>query len=199
MPRRPVSVTVIAILQLIFGVSGLLCGVCSGLVASGVLQPPVDKDDKAVAAQQAWTERMHAAEAAGGAKGVEYVSLVATPLLAVLMIVSGIGMLQMKPWGRSLCLAWAVLAVLWEVALLAYTWIFAIPLYRHFVASDPPPSGPASEAFISGTMLLGGLVPIVPALYALVVLIIMVRSSVALAFQGGAPPPLQGAIPADGS
>jgi hypothetical protein len=189
MPRRPTSVTVIGVLQLIFGFVGGACGICGGVIAfrGGFQMPSKDAGQKATEQQQ-WIDKFQQAnEALPGGKSVGYAFDVLLVVLIILMIASGIGLLNFKRWGRTACLLWACLTILWGVLTIAYAWAVQIPANNQFFANNPHPGGQAMTSAMQLGNMLGGTLPVVPIIYALIVLGVMLSSSVALAFAGGAP------------
>src|SRR5262245_15705505 len=101
LPQRPTSVTVIAILHFVFGGLGLLLGLCgAGIVAAGggsafPFQPPAQGQQ---AKQLEYQKEMQAAMA--GSQGSQLGQLGADVAISVLMILAGIGLMKVRPWGR---------------------------------------------------------------------------------------------------
>jgi hypothetical protein len=182
---------------LTFGVLALLCGICSGLALSGLLKPPTAASDKPANAQLDWSTKLqHLDDNSESAKLVGYAGLALTPVFAILMITSGIGLLTLKSWSRTLALVWACLEILWGLFSLGYMWLVSFPKFNDFLANNPPPDQ-GTAMFAKAAMIGGGLGPIVPLIYALIVLLVLCRSSVKLAFARGAAPAAPDEMPRD--
>jgi hypothetical protein len=59
--------------------------------------------------------------------GVNYAGAITGLILHVVLLISGIGLIRLTPWGRSLGLAWAVLQILQVVLLLGATLVYVLP------------------------------------------------------------------------
>ncbi|UCC99457.1 MAG: DUF4339 domain-containing protein [Phycisphaerales bacterium] len=92
--ERPVSVTVFGILNIVFGGLGLLC-MPVGLI--GIFAMPNVMN--ATAAAKAW---MLASSAVGF-------------LCTILLLAVGIGLLYLKAWARTWCLAYGWFAIVWGI------------------------------------------------------------------------------------
>src|SRR5262245_3436168 len=102
-PRRPVLVTVVAVVNFIYGGLGILTLTCTaGLIGLLVLllqnapAPPPNQPDQAAT----WKELGQIAQALPGFVPL-YVTYYAVELvMLVVLIVSGFGLLRMRGWGR---------------------------------------------------------------------------------------------------
>ncbi len=100
-PRRPVTGTLFGILNILFGVYGLLSSVASSiwfaLIANGALEQPGIQNTMVPD---------------GPMQAMNYISLVLHGLLSIVLIVAGVGLLRYRNWGRSLSNAYAALTIL---------------------------------------------------------------------------------------
>src|SRR5262245_6550476 len=106
MQERPLSITTIAILHFVFGGLGILFGICGGitLAAGGGSQnwfmssggPSANQDQM----QKMQQDLQKAIEGGPAYQAVQIGNLVLDLAISVTMIVSGVGLLQLRPWGR---------------------------------------------------------------------------------------------------
>jgi hypothetical protein len=163
---RPASVTVFGVLNIVFGVLGLLSGAASlGImiaVANGAFP-----DNAGLGEQPAlmlWT-------LAASALGIVF---------AIVLFASGIGLLRMRPWGRTAALAYAGYAVFSTVVGMAIHWIYvAQPLL-----AEQGPGGRTDPAQIGGAIggMVGGCLGLV---YPILLWYFMPRPAVVAALAGG--------------
>jgi hypothetical protein len=118
-PRRPTSVTVLAVLHLVFGGFGLLFGLCSGvMLAVGpvnfVPAPPPGAATKTpfptdlAARQQRFLEQKipyYKAITAG--------QIVVWLIFSGILIVAGIGLFGLRPWSRTLSIVGGIAAIVY--------------------------------------------------------------------------------------
>ena len=95
--------------------------------------------------------------------GVSYAGMLSGLVLHVLLLISGIGLIRLTPWGRSLALWWAGLMIVQVMALLAATIIIVMPVNKPITdkaiakaqeAAKAPGAGP-NEAFALQMVQLG--------------------------------------------
>ena len=183
------AVLVIAILHFIFGVIGL-CGFAAGTAQVSGLVPQFGGAPQGKGAEK--MERLQkrlqeAMEQAPGQKVFQLVSLGVNFTLSVMLIVAGIGLLQMRSWARWLSVVYAVV----DLVYLAATVVF------YFVVTQPAMEGvrqelenidPGMAQLFQTIFAVGSVVaPLVTLIYPTVVLIIMLLPGVGRAFHG--PPP----------
>jgi hypothetical protein len=174
--------TVIAILN--FVVAGL-GGVCLIIQASGAAkkfgQMGGGGNQQAVKMQEEIERKIEVL--APGAKTFDRVQIGVNGLLTILLIVGGVGLLNMQQWGRITCLIYAVLSLLMKVAILIYTVAVVLPalkpLWQELARNDPQM---AQAMELGGT--LGGIAgPCIMSVYPIVVLIFMLLPSTGKAFR----------------
>jgi hypothetical protein len=106
-------------------------------------------------------------------------------VLSIWLIVSGIGLLNMAPWGRILSFVYAALSILSNLALVVMMLMVNVPLVQEF-ADKLSGQGPEVQlmATIMKISVYGGIIfPIVSLVYPVIVLILLLRPSVAAAFR----------------
>ena len=169
-PARPASVTVFGILNLVFGVLGL-CGT-AGSVAVLFFMPQNPNVRNPVMDLMANSPVYRLFNQV--VIGLGFVA-------AIVLIVAGIGLLQTKPWGRTLSIGYSVYAILSGIVGLVMSFAFLVkPLMDQANAAG---GGPEQAAAIGGMFggLFGGCIGMV---YPIVLLIFMCRRNVAEALRG---------------
>lgn len=192
-PYRPTAVVVIAILHFVFGGLGIIGGLCTGgsqalrsFGVSGSLQGQNGAADyETVIEQKAPSYRI-----------VKPASVAGDLLISVLMIVSGFGLLEMRPWGQTLSILYAVLSILLKIGSSIYAFVVMVPIADELfntvfkqqmpAGGPPPPPGMADFFGVMGKVAAwaGVVWPLLTMIYPIIVLIIMLRPSVAAAFAG---------------
>jgi hypothetical protein len=134
---RPASVTVFAIFQIIFGCLGLLGALiqAGGFAGGGSSQVPVQVTNTVntpmgpstttttvmLDLEQELTDRIPIYRA------YKWFSFGVGLILTALMLSSGLGMLELKPWSRKVALLWALLYVLVSIVGVVFTIVYMIP------------------------------------------------------------------------
>ncbi len=105
--------------------------------------------------------------------------------ISITMIVSGIGLLQLRPWGRLLSIVYAVLSIALKVFEAGYAFAFTVPEVNEFLKTHTASSPEEQFAFSFMRILAIGspIVQLVCMIYPIIVLVIMFRPSVAAAFR----------------
>ncbi len=200
-PARPTAVTVIAILHLIFGGLGLLCSLI-GLLMQSLIDPTmfmnmggappggapgVNPQEMVKQIQDRMPDYMHTVAIAHEAVGV---------LLSILLVVAGIGLLQMRPWARVLSILYAVVSILLKIAFAVYTIVLVVPVSREinqimFQQWRAQARNPQEQAMMQAMMnmadsmtVMQAFIPLVTMVYPVVVLVIMLLGSTRQAFVG---------------
>lgn len=186
--QRPTAVTVAGILNIIFGSVGLLCYTCAGL---------------------SYLFFVSLADMPGGINPVRHMMdflnreipgytaflIISTSLgflLAVLLLTSGIGLLNLQPWARVLSLLYAVVTILTQIGALIYTLGYVNPAMARWerdlmgemarVGRPMPPGGLGTNLTFNNAMSL--VVGILWIVYAIVLIVIMLQPHVSAAFAG---------------
>jgi hypothetical protein len=167
---RPATATVFGILNLVYGGFGLICNPINGALNLLIPNPQgrVNNPILEIAIQPIYR---HAIAIYAG------VSTVACALL----VIAGIGLLTMKPWGRTLSVRYVILDIAAAVCYLGFNGIYLfapmIDLARRL--NSPQATGNAIGAVIGGVgVFLLGLI------YPVLLLIFMTRPGMVQAFTG---------------
>jgi hypothetical protein len=174
---RPTSVTVLAIVGMVWGALVLLCNMVSLIPLLVQVGPPnpMIQEMRADPALHNWN----------------IIATVARLVLGVLLLVGSGVALMLKGWGRVLMLVYAVLAIALSLVDTYMTVTHVLPILRRLAASDP------NVAQIMGMQRIGMVLGIVIGmLLPLLILFFMTRPNVKAAFAGQAPAP--GVIPPAG-
>jgi len=195
---RPTSATVIAVLNLVFGALWLLCGLGSlGMQASGMQQKFANMgninpgNNPQLAKQEEIRKEIMEFSQKAGARPSEYASHVQYVVLAILLIVSGIGLLKTAPWGRALALVYAALSILSNLALMLLVLLTDIPAVHEF-ADKLATQGQEAQMIanlMKVTAYLAVVLPLLSLIYPAIVAVLMLRPTVAAAFRGETPLP----------
>jgi hypothetical protein len=192
MPRkRPTAVLVIAVLNLVFGASNLLCVLCAGagvgFLALALGQPGAARDPAVGDLKEALASASREVPLLVPVwVGDAVVSLV----LAVVMVVAGLGLLGMRRWARVLSIVYGVATLLAQTTSLAVHFLLlnpALDRWEQGFQARPAP-GRAGPMSLAGNGLLGNSLVLFNALtdivYAAAVLVVMFLPSIAPAFAG---------------
>jgi hypothetical protein len=178
-PVRPRSVTVVAILGIIFGALGCTC--ILGSVALSLAMGNAQEQ-----AAQMPSELMTFGVITG----------IAGVVLSIVLLIGSIGALRLRPWARSMLLAFAAVDLMYDVGKLVLNLIWFVPRMEPVWRNSPQfRSNPnmnveqgvrIARAIANGMSVATAAVTIA---FALIVLIVMARPHVKLAFesQAGAP------------
>jgi hypothetical protein len=111
--------------------------------------------------------------------------------LAVLMVVAGLGLIWMQGWARYLSLVYAVLSILMHLFRLIYTFALVMPAQGEFIQSEMTRYPLVMPAFTFGRMAGGTLLMLQTLFiaYPIVVLCLLLRRSMGVAFTGKGLPP----------
>jgi hypothetical protein len=196
----PTLIKVIAIFQIVFGVLGVLCSMSSlaalGGGFTGSFGAPPANDPQAKMMKELQDELQRLPETTPGGRVVQYSQLGLDVLLSVVMLVSGLGLLQMQAWGRSLAIGYAVLSLLNKVFTTTYTLVVTLPalntLMDNFIAKgQPSPQMQPILTVVRLTPYFALVVAAVTAIYPLLVLFVMLKGSTRAAFRADGPVPAE--------
>ncbi len=197
--QKPAGVVVIAILQIVFGGLGLLgpvlyfAGVQKAMASWQASMPkapnqPVFSQEKMQAEIEqripGYTPYMNAMNAF-------------ILVLCALMIAGGIGLLQLRPWGRWVTILYAALSMAYTIGNSVFMLVWFVPamsdvMTEQFKLLKPAGPGPAPDPAVMGNFMqivltasvVFGLLLMI---YPIIVLVIMLLPSTRAAFRG--PPP----------
>ncbi|MFL5341371.1 MAG: hypothetical protein ACJ8F7_14590 [Gemmataceae bacterium] len=195
--KRPTGVTVLAILNLLFGAYGLF-GLVMAIVAFSTalnLQPapipdkPADPLDIFGVMKE---QTQFIMTECPNYKTMNMFAVAVGAINALLLIVSGIGLLKMRPWARTLCYAYVALGLIATVVNTSYGMVATVPATTKYEQERnarlqklgkpvPPATGGIGATIGVGVGAFCGI------LYPLVVLGLMLAPSTRAAFSGRAP------------
>jgi hypothetical protein len=197
--ERPASVLVLAILQIVFGSLCFMLTTCGGVVqfAGGnkMFKPPpgqgAPKDDPEEKLEKLMEQKVPAY------KAVQVAQLGLGILLSVALLVSGIGLLKLRPWARTLALVYAVVSILETIGSIIYESLFTMPILKEFVAGERARPGLTPDEKMGYDMMemIGNFAvfaPLIIVIFPIVVLIILLRPSVRAAFSDAPREPVPG-------
>jgi hypothetical protein len=171
--QRPTAATVFGILNIAFAVLGFFGGIASYFTIFVLTQATNNLVFKIINEQpvlRAWT----------------LFATVVGLVFAVLQMVSGIGLLQMKAWARVMAIYYGIAAIVLGVAGMMFNGIFLIgPLMAEAEKSSGPEAAGAIGGAIGGTV--GGFCGLI---YPILLLIFMTRPKLVAAFKAPVPPPV---------
>jgi hypothetical protein len=167
---RPASVTILGILNLVFAVFGVV-----GLMASfALLSVPADPNNPVVKLLQ------QNASYAGWLKFCIFLGL----LSCVVLLAAGAGLLGLKPWGRTLSMAYAIFAIVFALMAMGINLFLMIqPLFEQATPHQELAVALAIGGPLSGTV--GGCFGLI---YPMLLLAFLLQPKVAAAFRPPPPP-----------
>jgi len=150
---KPKAIKVFGILNVIFGGLGLL-GTCIGLgailaITSGLLPAPEGQSNPAFVTQDEDAFLYY----------YNIISATFALIFTIVLLVSGIGLLQHKKWGRTTGLAWAAYCVLSTIVVSVVTWTHIYP-YQLETMDEAFGQQPNIEAILLGSMIFGNVLSV---------------------------------------
>jgi hypothetical protein len=205
-PRRPTSVTVIAVLHLVFGSLGFFFGLCNGVLqAVGPVNfvpqmPPPPAGTKAPPFPTDLAPRLQRyLDANCPFYNVYMLSVISLGvILSACLVAAGMGLFAVRPWARRLSLAYAIGSISLQIVSLVYMVAFTLPAMSAFYRQLEQ-EFPAIAPFLafSRISMWGGLAFIpVGMVYPIVVLVLLTRRNVVAAFESR--PELPAVVELDG-
>jgi hypothetical protein len=172
--QRPTSVTVLGVLNIVFGIFGFLAIIVSAIslfaVSSDSTNNPVLQIMRNSPGYAAWMK----------------ISIPLGVLVSCVSITAGIGLLKLKSWGRSLSIGYGIYSI---VACLLGTVLSYLFIMRPLLEQASQKQGPEAAALIGGAV--GGTVgSCFGMVYPILLLIFMFRPNVVAAFRPPAEPGL---------
>lgn len=195
--QRPGLVTAVAVINFIFGGLGILGAVCGGigilfLGAMANAQPQGGGPNPI-------KELIEVFENIPGYIPFVIVSMVLGLIAAVMLIVSGFGLLKMRNWARIFCICYGVYLLLNTAVGLVYTYTVVNPAMEKWAADFqkraqqgqmgkpgqpgmPPPQNPANNM---GGMIGGVFGSLINVVYGIGLIVVMMLPDVRRAFREG--------------
>jgi hypothetical protein len=195
--QRPTSVTILAVINFVFGTIGLIQLLCGGvfivygpdMLKTMASQPQPGGAPNPFLAMQISMERLAAIP---GYTSIMLATHLFNGFLTLLALVSGFGLLKMKTWGRWLCLLYAAGTILVTTAGTAYTITVVQPVMaevakeveQQLKAKMPPGATVPSTNPLGGTgsAVVSVITAIFACIYAVAILIVLNRPEVRRAF-----------------
>jgi len=180
------------ILNIIFGSLFLLCYLCNGV---SLIMQSSNRGGGFGGANDPGVELMNQMQAEiPGFMAYQVGSSLLHLTLSILLLTSGIGLLNMQRWARAGSIVYAVVTILVEIGALIYQLAFINPVMNRVLEDIlrrqrvGPGGGPPISGLITIINVVTVIVQILLMVYAIVLLIMMLRPSAAAAFGGGPPP-----------
>ncbi len=190
MPRpRPTALTVIAILNLVFGGLGLVCFGISGVMQlTGGQRALTRLGTPEQQAQQQRQQFRHEIEQQVNEQRVPLYRLysrtnaVLNTLFSLALVASGIGLLCLQPWARWVAVGYACLSILLQVVVIVYTVAWMLPAEQEVMRRMPPQNDQERMAYNIAQVAAPGC-PCGMMLYPGAVLLVMLLPSTGEAFR----------------
>jgi hypothetical protein len=181
--KRPTVLTVMGILNIVFGSLFLFCNLCNGIgyvflfagPGLGAFQGKDNPFGELKELMDFWQNQVP------GFAAVKVTEVVVGLVANTALLLGGIGLLKVKNWGRVLSILYSILEILVKVGSLIYTFTILNPATKRFLegkargAGRPQPGESLAEDIatiaVTGVLLA----------YALVLLIMMLLPSVSAA------------------
>jgi hypothetical protein len=184
--RSHAGVMTIGVLQLVFGAIGLICGLIALSGVSESLTAGQQGGGAPGAPSQAEIQKMMQEEMPNQ-KVEEKVEYAVGLVLSVLMVVSGIGLVQMKNWGRQVANVYAVLSIIFRIASVIFAVIFVLPGMDRVADKLAAKTG-ANGATLASAMKIGAMIGLIFAavivIYPIIVLVVVNMASAKAALSG---------------
>jgi hypothetical protein len=181
-PYRPTPVTIVAVLQLVFGPMSL-CGAvfALGAIFSGAMVIPAVPAGPGAGGPFDWNAEMD--REAPGYNASMIWGNVAYVVLGLVMVFAGVALLGLWRGSRALNLTWAVIFILLSLAEVVYTFAVLLPASARVIDAQTPGSPIAMFCRLMHWTLIGNaLYTAVLLAYPVAVLILLTRASVTEAF-----------------
>jgi hypothetical protein len=185
---RPTAVTVMAILNIVFASLGMLCYVCIGIVLLVLFN---NQSIFAVAGVPVFTDMWDFMKReVPSYPAVTIGSLILSLVLTTVLLISGIGLLNLRGWARVMAIVYSILTILLQVSSVVYTVAVVNPATRRwqedFQRRLNLPPGAGGGGFSNDlSSLIGAVIGVA---YAIILLIMMLTPNVSAAFSGRRPP-----------
>jgi hypothetical protein len=178
--KRPPSITVFAILNLVFGGLGLLCNTCGvfSLVANPVIQrmqpkAPGEPDMNAL--------QRHMEAEVPGFTLFQWTDVGVGLILNIVLLSGGLGLLKMNASARWTCVGYSICSILFRLGAMVYNIAFVNPAVSSWMETQGMPVPPMMRFAMTGGSIFGALLVMT---YAVVLLVFMLLPGTAKAFAG---------------
>jgi hypothetical protein len=184
--KRPSSITVFAILNMVFGGIFLLCMGCS-LALAPLAQSFQAQQGQKIAMDQQKLQKLvqdHLDATVPGYAIFRKVALVITLVLPAFLIVAGLALLRMSAVARSLCIGWSLVAILYLLGSMIYQIAFVNEPSAEFMKKQQLelPSFVTDSSFYT---LIGIVFSVLLIIYPIILLVFAMLPSTGKAFAAG--------------
>lgn len=184
--NRPTSVTVIAILQLVFGG---LCGIltiCGGAMQATGFSDKMNQQNQGLGNNEQLQVQKDLQKKMEDAQPSKILSLGGPMVITLMMILSGIGLLSMQTWARTLALLYGGVHIAFILFNTAFYFLVTMPAITKAFESIKIANEQQRTIYESMKIMLvvGGLMQLIVLIYPIIVLTLMSRPKVAAAFRG---------------
>jgi hypothetical protein len=131
-PKQPGGMVALAIINIVLGSFALLIGMCAGIVLIAA-QDLLQNDPNMVAQQKFLRENL---------PGYDVMQVAGTLIMflqGVVLLVTGIGLLNVRNWARVTAIWCAALSLVWTAVEAVYHFAFAAPVMERFLRANPLP------------------------------------------------------------
>ncbi len=195
--QRPASVTTAAVLAIVYGSLFTLCGLCglASLAMQGANKNLFAGGDPQQAEMQKKMEDALEREVPLY-RAMQVIGPVVGLVLALALLVAGIGLLRLYSWARFLAIGTAMLTVLFNILQTFYQLVFLIPAMNRVFTDVLPnalPKGPAAPpvdivqvvkySVLAGT-IFGVLIQVAVIIYLLIIMFLLLQRKARAAFAG---------------
>jgi hypothetical protein len=198
--KRPTSITVFAILNLVMGGMGLFCNLCG--VANLALAPMLQQFQEKMQAQQgarAQGPDMQQMQKELEARlpmmqTVQIIQIGVAFVLNTILVIAGIALMRMKPAGRWASICYSIGRIIFSIGVLIYTIGYVGPAMDDWFQEQQKqrPEAQVPSGLFSVMAIGGGIVAvIIPVTYAVILLIFMSLPSTGRALAAAGIPSLQ--------
>jgi hypothetical protein len=181
--KVPAGVIVIAVFHFIFSA----CGIGGGILqlsgaAKGLQQLGAQGNPKQAELQD---KMMRAMNNVPGYHELEVASGIISSIFGLLLVICGIGLLKLQPWARYGSIAYAVLAILWQLFSIVFTFAFIMPGINKAIEEAAGGNRQLAQAMSIGGATGGAIGGMCGMIYPIAVIIVMLLPGVARAFKSG--------------
>lgn len=169
-PQRPAAATVFAILNIVFGVVGLCTIPLSAMMFFFPFDKAMTENNPALRLME---ENTFYRLFMQGALGLGFI-------VAIVLIIAGVGLYQLKPYGRTLSIGYAIYGIVMNLVSIAVNCFLVFPaLIEQANTIGPGPEQAGAYGGLAGG-ILGGCVGFI---YPVILLIFMFRPNMIAAFK----------------
>jgi hypothetical protein len=179
---RPIVVTVAAVLQLVFGGLGLLCGIFSAAIDLTGGRDSLRTNQNTPESRFQEASQKLQREKAPAWQAYSVTNQVTNCIFSCMMVASGIGLLRMAQWGRILALVYAGLSVVKGIVVMAYNIVVLNPLADEALHTLPAQDRQAVEPIMTFAMVFAVAGMVLVMIYPIAIAVIVLLPSVNRAF-----------------